>query len=70
MNIEELKHSIIDKILQLENIELLAKFNSLLGNKSAPYPTLSDAQLEMLQLSEDDIAYGRLHEDDTLDKKL
>jgi len=70
MNIEELKHNIIDKILQLENVELLTKFNTLLGAKSITYPALSEEQLEMLKLSENDIVYDRLHEDDDLNKKI
>lgn len=69
-NINALRNSIIDKLLTISDEENLISIHQLVTKSSSKKDVLdlSDAQSEILQLSEQDIAYGRTITQDELDK--
>lgn len=67
--VEEIRNSIIDKLLSIENPELLAAINKILEANSEVPVKLNASQRELLQLSEEDIQYGRLISQEELEKQ-
>ena len=59
-HIEEIRQSIIDKLLLINNEELLSAFNKILESKSEDFIQLTKEQKEMLQMGKDDIVNGRM----------
>jgi L-lactate utilization protein LutC len=67
--IENIKNGLIDRILATKNEKLLQAINTIFESaKDEEVVALSSEQLEMLAMSEDDIATGRLISEDDLDK--
>lgn len=69
-NINVLRNSIIDKLLTISDEENLISIHQLVTKSSSKKDVLelTDEQATMLQLSEQDIAYGRKISQDELDK--
>lgn len=65
--INTLKTSLIDKILTIENQELLEALQTIVNSTSDEKVKFTDAQKTMLQMSEDDVKYGRLTSQEDLD---
>lgn len=57
-HIEQIRHSIIDKILNIKNEELLAAFNKILATNPESILSLTKEQTEMLKMSDNDIHKG------------
>lgn len=67
--IENIKNGLIDRILATKNEKLLQAISTIFESaKEEEIVALSSEQLEMLAMSEDDIANGRLISEDDLDK--
>ena len=68
--VDTLRNDIIDKLLAISDKDYLSALNKLVGNRSKDDETvrLTDEQKLMLQLSDKDIAAGRLISQDELDK--
>ena len=65
---DNLKFSLLDKLISVRDLSLLEKVDSLLGNVDINQPIfkVTDAQKQMLKKSEDDIRKGNLISDDEL----
>jgi len=65
--IDILRNSLIDRLLRIENVNMLKAIDTILkeSNVSNEPLNLTEAQIEMLKMSEDDVANGRVtsHED-------
>ena len=68
-NIDLIRNSIIDKLLAINNSELLSAINKILETKDEKPIPLNESQKEMLKLSEDDILAGRLISQSEIDKE-
>ncbi len=68
-NIDQIRNSIIDKLLAINNSELLSAFNKILETKTEKPIPLDESQIEMLKMSEDDILDGRLISQSEIDKE-
>ncbi|MCA6379927.1 MAG: hypothetical protein IM574_09255 [Cytophagales bacterium] len=68
MQAENLKYTLLDKIISVNDMSLLQKVNDLLGNVNIDQTIfkLTDAQKEMLMNSEEDILKGDLTTNDEL----
>ncbi len=67
--IDQIRNSIIDKLLTINNSELLSAFNKILeASPGKPIP-LDKSQKEMLKMSEEDILSGRLISQSEIDKE-
>jgi len=67
--IENIKNGLIDRILATKNEKLLQAISTIFESAQVEEKvSLSSEQLEMLAMSEDDIANGRLISEDDLDK--
>ncbi|RDI07920.1 hypothetical protein [Flavobacterium sp. AG291] len=67
--IENIKNGLIDRILATKNEKLLQAISTIFESaKEEEIVGLSSEQLEMLAMSEDDIANGRLISEDDIDK--
>lgn len=67
--IENIKNGLIDRILATKNEKLLQAISAIFESaKDEEIVALSSEQLEMLAMSEDDIANGRLVSEEDLDK--
>ena len=67
-HIEEIRQSIIDKLLSINSEELLSAFNKILESKSEDFIQLTKEQKEMLQMGKDDIVNGRMIPQSAVDK--
>lgn len=67
--INSLKTSLIDKILTIQDIELLEALQTIVDSTSDDKVEFSETQKKMLQMSEEDIKYGRVVSQDDLDKE-
>lgn len=67
--INTLKTSLIDKILTIENQELLEALQTIVNSTSDEKVKFTDAQNAMIQMSEEDIKYGRIISQEDLDKE-
>jgi len=68
IHIEQLRSTIIDKLLAIDNQELLQAFNAILESKSSKKVHLTSVQKELLQLSVYDIASGDVLSQTEIDK--
>ncbi|MAY83804.1 MAG: hypothetical protein CMP59_06675 [Flavobacteriales bacterium] len=69
--IDTLRNSLIDRLLRIENVNILKAIDTILEESKVsdkPYQ-LTKEQIEMLKMSEDDIANGRLKSHDDLMKE-
>jgi len=66
-----LRNNIIDKLLTISNEDYLSALYQLINTSSVGHDTvkLSEEQVIMLQLSDEDIKKGKLIEQDQLDKE-
>lgn len=69
-NVEIIKSNLIDKILSLNNEDLLKAIDRIIGELPATkgQVTLSPQQKEVLMMSDDDIKRGRLFSEEEIDK--
>ena len=56
--VEEIRNSIIDKLLTISSPELLSAYNKILEQSTGNIVELQPAQIEMLKKSEEDIRNG------------
>ncbi len=68
MQTDNLKHTLLDKLISVNDDSLLQKVNDLLGNVDIDKPVfkVTDVQKQMLLSSEEDISNGRIISDDEL----
>jgi hypothetical protein len=68
MQADNLKYTILDKLISIRDMALLQKVSDLLGNVDINKPTfkVTDGQKQMLINSEEDIRRGNLTSDDEL----
>lgn len=69
--VEKIRSELIDKILSIKNKEILLALDSLITSNASntDIVKLTDEQKEMLDMSEDDIANGRLISQEAMDKR-
>ncbi len=69
--IDKIRNKVIDKILSIKNKEFLEALDKLISFSSSESDVvkLTDEQKEMLQMSEEDIKYGRLISQEEMDKR-
>ena len=65
MTIEQMRYTVIDKLQEIENPDVLDAIYKILNNlsKKEVQLKLSDEQKRMMELSEHDIAAGRIYTD-------
>jgi hypothetical protein len=66
---DQIRNNIIDKLLAINNSELLSAFNKILENNPEKPISLDKSQLEMLKMSEEDILAKRLISQSEIDKE-
>jgi hypothetical protein len=68
--VDTLRNDLIDKLLSISNKDYLQALNKLVENSSSAQEKvqLTEEQILMLQLSDDDIKAGRLTSQQDLDK--
>jgi hypothetical protein len=68
MQANNLKYTLLDKLISIRDISILEKVNNLLGNVDINKPVfkVTDAQKQMLMKSEEDIRNGNVISDDEL----
>jgi len=67
-DIDQIKSSIIDKLLTINNPELLSAYNKIPDLASKDKITLNKSQKEMLELCDEDILDGRVMSQSEIDK--
>ena len=69
--VEKIRSELIDKILSIKNKDFLLALDSLISSNSSnsDIVKLTDEQIEMLEMSEADIANGRLISQEAMDKR-
>ncbi len=69
--VEKIRSELIDKILSIKNKDFLVALDSLITSSSINNEIikLTDEQIEMLEMSEADIANGRLISQEAMDKR-
>jgi archaellum component FlaF (FlaF/FlaG flagellin family) len=70
-SVDKIRSGLIDKILAIRNKDFLVALDNLISSSSANTGTveLTSEQKEMLQMSELDIANGRLISQEAMDKR-
>jgi hypothetical protein len=68
MQVNELRYSLLDKLMSVRDIDVLQKINELIGNVdlNSPVFKVTDGQKQMLMKSEEDILNGNIISDDDL----
>jgi hypothetical protein len=67
--LDSLKNNLIEKIIATQNEKLLSALISIFEvSKSEEKISFSSAQLKMLNMSEEDIKYGRLYTEEDIEK--
>ena len=66
MQVNELRYSLLDKLMSVRDINVLQKINELIGNVDLNNPVfkVTDGQKQMLMKSEEDILNGDVISDD------
>jgi hypothetical protein len=65
--IDNIRNSIISKLLSIKDQDVLSALDKIVSKKSSDQKIeLTDAQIEMLKMSEDDFANGRVISHDEL----
>ena len=69
--VDKIRNGLIDKILTIRNKEYLEALDKLISSSTSQSEIvkLSAEQKQMLQMSEEDIANGRLISQDEMDKR-
>lgn len=69
--VETIRNGLIDKIMSIQNREFLEALDILIssGKPESEIVYLSDEQSEMLEMSVQDIKYGRLISQEAMDKR-
>ena len=65
---EHLRNSIIEKLLSISNPDLLKAFKEILESSEEDKITLNKSQRELLNMSQNDIAKGKIITQNELDK--
>ena len=66
---QNFKDHLIQKILSTDNIDLLRALDDMISNRTSPQTiNLTQEQIDMLQMSNQDIQAGRTMDQSTLDK--
>ncbi|MCK5102587.1 MAG: hypothetical protein KAR17_07220 [Cyclobacteriaceae bacterium] len=68
-DIDQIRSSIIDKLLTINNPELLSAYNKILDSTSKDKITLNKSQKEMLEMSEEDILAERVISQSEIDNE-
>ncbi len=58
--VEKIKNELIDKILSIRNQDFLEALNKFISSDSSNVAKLTDEQITILQMSEEDIEKGHL----------
>ncbi len=68
MQVNDLKYTLLDKLISVRDINILQKINDLIGSVdiNSPVFKVTDAQKQMLMKSEEDIRNGNIISDDAL----
>ena len=68
MQVNDLKYSLLDKLISVQDIDILQKINDLIGGVdiNSPIFKVTDAQKQMLMKSEEDIRKGNVISNDDL----
>ncbi|HVW58404.1 MAG TPA: hypothetical protein VHC48_00160 [Puia sp.] len=68
MQVNDLRYNLLDKLISVQDINILQKINDLIGNVdiNSPVFKVTDAQNQMLLKSEEDIRNGNIISDDEL----
>ncbi len=68
MQVNDLRYSLLDKLISVRDINILQKINDLIGGVdiNSPVFKVTDAQKQMLMKSEEDIRNGNVISDDEL----
>ena len=68
MQVNDLKYTLLDKLISVRDINVLQKINDLIGGVdiNSPVFKVTDAQKQMLMKSEEDIRNGNVISDDEL----
>ena len=69
MSTLEIKHRIIDKLLTINSEELLITLSKILDTKKESIIQLTNEQIKMLQMSNDDILNGDIVSQKEIDKQ-
>ena len=69
--VDKIRNGLIDKILTIRNKEYLEALDKIISSSTShsEIVKLTDEQKQMLQMSEEDIANGRLISQDEMDKR-
>ncbi len=69
--VNEIRESLIDKIMNIKNKEFLLAINNIISSSlvDCEITELTAEQAEMLEISESDIANGRLISQEAMDKR-
>ncbi len=69
--VDKIRNGLIDKILTIRNEEFLKALDQIISSSSSETEIveLLDEQKQMLEMSEDDIANGRLISQNEMDKR-
>ena len=70
MEVNHLKQSLLDKLISVDDENVLKQINALIGNVDIEKPVfkVSNRQKQLLEKSEEDIENGRLTTDEELNK--
>ncbi|MCK5470888.1 MAG: hypothetical protein KAI99_20340 [Cyclobacteriaceae bacterium] len=68
-DIDQIRSSIIDKLLTINNPELLSAYNKIPDSTSKDKITLNKSQKEMLEMSEEDILAERVISQSEIDNE-
>lgn len=68
MQVNDLRYTLLDKLISVQDINILQKINDLIGNVdiNSPVFKVTDAQNQMLLKSEEDIRNGNIISNDEL----
>ncbi len=71
METNDLKYSLLDKLISVRDLSLLQQVNEIIGNVdvNSSVINVTDAQRQMLQASEEDIMKGRIITNEDLNAK-
>ena len=67
--VDEIRNRLIDKILTIRNQDILLALDKILSSTKEEHIDFTEEQKVMLQMSEDDIKYGRLISEEDLDRQ-
>jgi hypothetical protein len=69
MQTNDLKYSLLDKLISVRDLSLLQQVNEIIGNVDVNSSVIkvTDAQRQMLKASEEDIMEGRIITNEDLD---